>query len=174
MAKLKKGFIHIYAGDGKGKTTAGLGLCIRALGAGLKVYILQFLKKGCYNELNVLKKLKGLEIEQFGTGCFIKKNPKAEDLCLAQKAVNRIHEVYASGKYDVVVLDELSVALFYKLIKKKDVLAIIRKKPKTVELIITGRKAPAWLIDEADLVTEMKEIKHYYKKGVKARQGIEC
>jgi len=169
-----KGMIQVYTGDGKGKTTAALGLALRALGAGLKVYIGQFIKSGDYSELKSLKKYKNqLTIEQYGMGCFIKGKPKSKDILLAKKGLNRVKEILLSKKYDIVIMDEINVAQYLKLLSLKDVLALIRFKPKNLELILTGRRAHSKVIQQADLVTEMKEIKHYYKKGIKARRGIE-
>ena len=169
-----KGMIQVYTGDGKGKTTAALGLALRALGAGLKVYIGQFIKSGDYSELKSLKKYKNqLTIEQYGIGCFIRGKPKSKDILLAKKGFNVVRGVLLSKKYDVVIIDEINVAQYLRLLSLKDVLALIRFKPKNVELILTGRRAHSKVIQQADLVTEMKEIKHYYKRGIKARRGIE-
>lgn len=165
--------IQVYTGNGKGKTTAALGLALRAAGAGLKVYIAQFIKKGCYNELKSLKKLKNITIEQFGRGCFIRSEPCKEDIELAHSALNRIKEIISKGKFDIVILDEINTALNLKLIKLREALNIIHTLPKKTELILTGRYAHPEIIKKSDLVSEIKEIKHYYKRGVKARKGIE-
>jgi len=170
---MKKGFIHIYTGDGKGKTTAALGLLLRALGQQKKVCLIQFMKSSQYGEIKFLKKLKSVTTKQFGSHSFIKKGKvsqqdkiKAEKaLAFAQKALKK--------KYDLLVLDEIIMAVFFKLIKEKEVIELIDNKPKRLELILTGRRASAKLVKLADLVTEMKEIKHYFQKGIKARKGIE-
>jgi len=165
--------IQVYTGNGKGKTTAALGLALRAAGAGLKIYIGQFVKGKYCSELNSLKKIKNIRIEQFGRACFIKRKPTKKDLEFAQTGLKKIREIIAQGAYDLVMLDEINIALKLNLIKLKDVLDLIKKTPKNIELILTGRYAPGAILKAADLVTEMKAIKHYYKKNVKARRGIE-
>lgn len=170
---MKKGFIQVYTGDGKGKTTAALGLALRASGAGLKVYIGQFMKKGCFSEHKALKKFTNIKAEQFGQGCLIRKKPTAKDKTLALKGFSKIKKIINKGDYDLVILDEINLALSYKLLSMEDVLALLKEKPKQVEIILTGRKAPIEIIKIADLVTEMKEKKHYYKKGECSRVGIE-
>jgi len=169
-----KGYVQVYTGDGKGKTTAAIGLAIRAAGAGFKVFFAQFLKSGEYSEHKALERFSDLiEIRQYGRGCFIKGIPEKEDIEAAKKGVLEIKKVINSGKYRVVILDEANIAVYYGLIRVEDLLNIIRNRPEHVEIVITGRNADPKLIEEADLVTEMKEIKHYYKKGVLAREGIE-
>ena len=169
-----KGFLQVYTGNGKGKTTAALGLALRARGAGLKVYVGQFLKTGQYSEIKALKKHKNyIKVEQYGRGCLIKGRPKKKDFELAQKGFNRAKKIIAGKKYDLVILDEINIALYLKLLKLKDVLGLIKARPKNIELILTGRYAPKKIIKLADLVTEMKEVKHYYRRGVTARRGIE-
>lgn len=165
--------IHIYTGDGKGKTTAALGLALRAAGAGLKVYIGQFLKGREYSELKILKKIRNIKIELYGRGCFIKVKPQKKDIELAKKGIAKAKKIISEKKYDLVILDEINVALYYNLIKLKDVLTLIKQTPKRIDLILTGRKVHPKILKLADLVSEIKEVKHYYKKGVKARKGIE-
>ncbi len=171
---MKKGYVQVYTGNGKGKTTAAIGLSIRAVGAGLKVFIGQFVKGMHYSELDSLKRYEGLiTIKQFGRDCFIFHDPTPEDIQCARDGLSEAREIVFSGKYDLVVLDEINIALFYKLFSVEDVLEIIKNKPDHVEMVLTGRYAPQEIIDAADLVTEMKEIKHYYQQGVPARSGIE-
>ncbi len=165
--------IQVYTGNGKGKTTAALGLALRSAGAGLKVYIGQFLKGRFYNELNSLKKIKGIEIEQFGRDCFVRKAPTKKDIELARNGLEKIRKILSQRIYDVVILDEINVVLHLKMLELDDVINLIKATPKKTELILTGRFAPAGLLKIADLVSEIKEIKHYYKKGVGARKGIE-
>ena len=165
--------IQVYTGYGKGKTTAALGLAIRAAGAGLKVYIGQFIKGKNYSELNVLKKIKNIKIEQFGRGCFIKGAPQQKDIELAKKGLEKIKKIVSQRIYDVVILDEINVALYLKLLALKEVASLLRKTPKKVELILTGRNAHHHILSLADLVSEIKEVKHYFRKGLKARKGIE-
>lgn len=165
--------IQVYTGNGKGKTTAAFGLALRAAGAGLKVYIGQFLKGGNYSELKTLKKIKNIKVEQFGRRCFIKKTPDKKDIILARKGLEKIKQIIAKRNYDIVILDEINIALKLKLLDLKEVIKLIKKTPKNLELILTGRAAPSAILKIADLVSQIKEVKHYYKKGIKARKGIE-
>jgi len=172
----KTGYIQIYTGNGKGKTTAALGLALRAAGHGLKTYICQFLKGQKYGELDSIKKLSPLiYIEQFGRDTFVhvSQNPDKQDIEKANQGLRTCLKTMLSGLYDIIILDEINVALYFKLIKEKDILAFLDRKPKNIEVILTGRYAPESLLAKADLVTEMKEIKHYYSVGIKARDGIE-
>ncbi len=168
-----KGYIQVYTGNGKGKTTASLGLALRAAGAGLKVYIVQFLKKGDYSEIKALSKFKNITIEQYGLGKFVKGKPSAEDIDAGAKGYNKLVQILKAEKHDLVIAEEGNVAVMCNLISEDELLSLIDMKPDNVELVITGRGATEKLIEKADLVTEMKEIKHYYKKGVSARVGIE-
>jgi cob(I)alamin adenosyltransferase len=169
-----KGYVQIYTGDGKGKTTAALGLSVRAAGAGLKVYIGQFMKKGEYSEIKALRGFSDLiTLEQFGTGTVITHTPSPDDIRAAQYGLATIKEVLSSGRYDIVIMDEANVAVTCNLISEQDLLDIIALKPPHVELIITGRNAGSRLVEKADLITEMKAIKHYFDQGQKARIGIE-
>ena len=168
------GKIHVYTGDGKGKTTAALGLSIRAAGAGLRVFIAQFIKADEYSEIKALKRFSDLiTVEQFGLGGFIGGNPSSGDIEAAQKGIERVKDIISSGKYDVVVLDEANIAVKYTLFSEQDLLDIMDAKSKDLELVITGRGASQRVIEKADLVTEMKAVKHYFQKGVEARSGIE-
>ncbi|MEA1875077.1 MAG: cob(I)yrinic acid a,c-diamide adenosyltransferase [Bacteroidota bacterium] len=167
-------YTHVYTGNGKGKTTAAFGLALRAVGAGKKVFFSQFVKGQTYAEIEAVSKyLPDITIQQYGLGCFIYEKAKAEDIEAAQHGLQEVKQIIQSEKYEMVVLDEANIALFYHLFEVEDLLKIIREKPISVELIITGRYAPQEIIDAADLVTEMKEIKHYYQQGVEARKGIE-
>jgi cob(I)alamin adenosyltransferase len=169
-----RGYVHVYTGDGKGKTTAALGLAVRAAGAGLKVYIAQFLKGMEYSEHKALAKFSdAIVVRQFGRGCFIHRTPEEEDIQAAREGLSEAAAAIKSGKYDMVILDEANIAIHYKLFSVEDLLNLILSRPNDVELVITGRRADARIIEAADLVTEMKEIKHYYQKGVTAREGIE-
>jgi len=171
-----KGYIQVYTGNGKGKTTAAFGAALRAAGQGLKTYIGQFLKGRNYGELAVIDKLTPwIEVEQFGRKGFIHvtKDPDVLDFQKAKSGLQKCLAAMVSGKYHIIVLDEVNVALHFKLITEKDIHDFLDKKPENVEVILTGRYAPDSIVERADLVTEMKEIKHYYQKGVKARRGIE-
>ena len=171
---MKKGYVQVYTGDGKGKTTAALGLALRAAGAGLKVYIGQFMKTGTYSEVRALKRFSDLiTIEQFGTGKFVKGPPAPEDIEAARSGLKKARGALGSGQYGLIILEEANVAVNFGLFSVEELLKLVADKPETVELVITGRGAPLEIIDRADLVTEMKSIKHYFDKGVNARTGIE-
>ena len=169
-----RGYIHVYTGNGKGKTTAAVGLAIRAAGAGLKVYIAQFLKHGDYSEIKGLDRFSDtITVEQFGCGRFIKGRPSKEDVAAARQGLKKVKTILAAGKYSVVILDEANVAVSLNLFSENELLEIINQRPDHVEIILTGREAGPRIIEAADLVTEMKEIKHYFKSGIEARLGIE-
>jgi cob(I)alamin adenosyltransferase len=169
-----KGYIQVYTGDGKGKTTASLGLALRAAGAGLNVLFTQFIKQGDYSEIKILKKLdEFITVKQFGQGRFIKNKPVPEDIEAAQKGLKQIETAMNSGEYQVIIMDEANVAVACNLFPLQDLLNIIAIKPDNVELIITGRNAAGEVIEKADLVTEMRPVKHYYQKEIPARKGIE-
>lgn len=169
-----KGYIQIYTGNGKGKTTAALGLALRAAGAGMKIYFTQFIKGKPYSELSILKnRIPEITIKQYGLGCFIVDKPTEDDINAAIKGLNEIANIILSEKYDMIVLDEITIALYYKLFSADRLIKVLQSKSDKTEIVITGRYAPDELIKIADLVTEMKEIKHYYKDGVEARKGIE-
>lgn len=170
-----KGYIQIYTGNGKGKTTAAIGLTLRAVGAGKKVFFAQFVKGQVYSEIKALQQYApAVVVKQYGLDCFIVKQPKQEDIDVARRGLQEVSEVIISGQYDVVVLDEANIAIFYSLFSANELIDVLKRKPVETEIIITGRYAVPELIEIADLVTEMQEIKHYYSKGVKARVGIEC
>jgi cob(I)alamin adenosyltransferase len=173
--RFEKGLVEVYTGDGKGKTTAAFGLALRAVGRGLKVCVIQFIKGGFdYGELYAVDRLPGLTLKAFGRGKFVLKKPaEVEDVGLAREAFELAKKVVAGGEFDVVVLDEVNVALSLGLISLGEVLDLVRNKPVHVELVLTGRDAPAEIVEVADLVTEMREVKHPFKKGVAARKGIE-
>jgi cob(I)alamin adenosyltransferase len=174
MARLKKGYVHLYTGNGKGKTTAALGLALRAAGAGLRVYIAQFAKGTATSELKPLKKLSGLiTVRQFGRSSFIKGNPSRVDVEYAARGIAAVKKTFADGRYDMVVLDELCCACRCSLVSTREVLAMLKSRPGGIEVVITGRNAPDELVKAADIVTEMKEVKHYFMSGVQARRGIE-
>jgi cob(I)alamin adenosyltransferase len=169
-----RGYIQVYTGDGKGKTTAALGLAIRAAGAGMKVFIGQFLKMGDYSEIKALKKFHGkIQMAQYGLGKFIKGEPTKEERAAAREGFEKLKRIVISGDFDVVIMEEANVAVRYGLLELNEVLDTMAAKPDHVELVITGRDADAMVIERADLVTEMKAIKHYFDKGVPARIGIE-
>jgi cob(I)alamin adenosyltransferase len=174
--KLGKGYIQVYTGNGKGKSTAAIGQAVRAAGYNLKSYIVQFMKEFPYNELNSLQKLnEWIQIEQFGGDDFVYKKqlPGIEEIRKAKTGLDSAREKMLSGKFDLIILDEVNVAIYFKLIETQEVVEFIKQKPENVELILTGRYCPDEIGNLADLVTEMKEIKHYYQKGVKTRRGIE-
>jgi len=169
------GMVQVYTGDGKGKTTAALGLVLRAVGKGYKAIVIQFMKGNIeYGELKGIEYLPGARIEQYGRPDFVnKENPEQIDIDFARQGLQRAKEVIGSGEYDLVVLDEMNIALDYRLLDIDEVLDIIKTRPKGVEIVLTGRYAPAKVVDMADLVTVMEDNKHPYASGVKAREGIE-
>lgn len=171
---MDKGYIHVYTGNGKGKTTAALGLAIRAVSAGKKVFFGQFIKGMEYSELKIQEYLPNLVIQQFGIDCFIYNDPTERDIEFAKAGLEICKKVLAGGEYDVVVLDELTIALYYKLFTVEEAIDAVQNRAPNVEVVITGRYAPDELIEIADLVTEMKEIKHYYTQGIESRKGIDC
>ena len=169
-----KGYVQVYTGDGKGKSTAAIGLSIRAAGAGLKVYIAQFIKMGDYSEIKALKRFSDMiTVGQFGLGRFIKGKSSEEAIEAARAGIETVKSLMASRDYDIIILEEANVAAKCGLISVNDLLDMISSKPENMELVITGRGADPEVVEKADLVTEMKEIKHYFRKGVPARKGIE-
>jgi cob(I)alamin adenosyltransferase len=169
-----KGYVQVYTGDGKGKTTASFGLALRAAGAGFKVFIAQFVKGQHYSEIDSFKKYSDqITLKQYGLESFIINEPTQEQIDAARAGYDEVKEIIKAGKHQLVILDEANIAVFYKLFSLDDLLALIDLKPEHVELVITGRKADPKLIERADLATEMRQIKHYYEKGVPARKGIE-
>ena len=171
---MKKGYIHVYTGNGKGKTTSAIGLGIRATGAGLKVHLLQFMKGRRYSELNTLDKIKNFTYSQHGRDEFVnKKKPEKIDIDMAQEGFKYAKKLIKSNKYDLIILDEINVAVDFNLIDIEDVLKLIMGKPKKLELVLTGRYVNPKIIKTADYVTEMLEIMHPYQKGVQARKGFD-
>jgi len=171
---MQKGYIQIYTGDGKGKTTAALGLALRAAGHGLRTYIAQFMKGQSYGELKSIELIPEIEIEQFGKDTFIHVGQATpQDKQMAKQALEKATRKMLSREFDIIILDEINMAIHFKLLTISEVLHFISTKPENIELILTGRKAPRALIKRADLITEMREIKHYYTQDVIARDGIE-
>lgn len=189
------GYIQVYTGDGKGKTTAAIGLAIRAVGAEKKVLILQFMKSLAYSEQKVLQQIPGITLETVGKPFFIAKKgtfseedlesireevvvfepgkPPADYVALIHEGLKRAKEAISSGDYDVVILDEYNMALYFDLLTWKETEELLDARHENVEVVFTGRGAPKALLDRADLVTDMVEVKHYYTQGIEARRGIE-
>jgi cob(I)alamin adenosyltransferase len=171
---MSKGYVQIYTGDGKGKTTAALGLALRSAGHKKRVFIGQFMKGQHYGELSVLADIDQIDIEQFGdAGCIRREEVTDLHRQHAERGMKRIEEVLFSGEYQMVIMDEIVVAIWFGIVDLGRVLGVLEKRPNGVELILTGRRAPKRLLEAADLVTEMQEIRHYYQDGVPAREGIE-
>ncbi len=173
-----KGYIHLYTGNGKGKTTAAFGLALRALAAGANVFIGQFVKSMRYGECSIAEAANALGkgqclVELFGNGCMLLRNPTEEDRAAARAGIARSLEALQDEAWDMIILDELTIALHLGLIADTDIEELLQARPPHVELIITGRYAPDWLIARCDLVTDMREVLHYYQQGVEARMGIE-
>ena len=170
-----KGLIQVFTGEGKGKTSAALGSVIRALGNGLRVFIVVFMKAGYPSgEWDILSKLQNVAIAKFGAGPFVNPaNIKPQDREEAVKALKAARQAMLSGEYDLLVLDEVNVAVAWKLIRLEDVISLIKAKPTNMELILTGRGADKEIVKMADLVTEMLNIKHPYDEGIPARRGFE-
>ncbi len=171
---MRKGYVQVYTGNGKGKTTAALGLAIRAAGAGLKTFFAQFIKKKRCSEHDLLDELQDrITVRQYGRGFISGKKPSPADIKASREGYEETKKILLTKEYDVVILDEANVAAHYGLITVQDLLDIIAVKPRGVELVITGRYADRKIMEAADLVTEMREVKHYRAQGVEARRGIE-
>jgi len=171
-----RGIVMVYTGNGKGKTTAALGMALRASGHGQKIKMIQFMKGSQnYGEIKAAKKyIPNFEIEQFGLDKFVSKNnPAQEDIELAQKGLEKARKTIISDEYDLIILDEINVAVDYNLIKEEDVIKLIQSKPLRLNLVLTGRYASEKIMELADMVSEVREIKHHYKKGIEAKPGIE-
>jgi len=172
--RLSRGYVQVYTGDGKGKTTAALGMALRASGHGLHTYVGQFMKGQHYGELDAVSNHPHITIEQYGdVRCIRREEVTPQHVAQAHQGLERIQEAMLSGQYDVVVLDEVNVAIWFGLLTTEEVLAFLDQRPEHVEVVLTGRRAPQELIERADLVTEMREVKHYYQQGVLSRKGIE-
>ena len=173
---LGKGYIQIYTGKGKGKTTAAIGQAIRAAGEGYCSLIIQFMKEYPYSELKSLENFKEfIEIEQYAGDEFVYKKelPDEKEKAKAQLGLKRIRDEFEKNNFDIIILDEVNVSIYFKLIEVKDVTELLKKKPENKELILTGRYCPQELIELADIVTEMEEVKHYYTQGITSRKGFE-
>jgi cob(I)alamin adenosyltransferase len=171
---MERGTVQLYTGDGKGKTTASLGAALRAAGHGRRVLVIQFMKGRLYGELSAVKGIEKITIEQYGRDEFVDpENPEQVDIELAAKGWERAVEAAHDEQIDVLVLDEINIAVSFGLIELGTVVEFVKTKPDRLELILTGRYAPEELIELADTVTEMREVKHHYRSGVKARKGIE-
>jgi cob(I)alamin adenosyltransferase len=175
VAKHEKGLVMVLTGNGKGKTTSALGQAIRAIGHGFKVSMIQFMKGRKYGEIIATEQyLPDFKVENYGLDSFVMKdNPAPVDIELAQKGLERARELIMSEGYDMIILDEINVALDFKLISLEETLEIIKNKPPKLNLILTGRNVPPEIIEIADMVSEVKEIKHHYAAGIKDRAGIE-
>ena len=175
-AETKHRFVQIYTGNGKGKTTAAIGQAVRAAGSQLRTCLIMFMKDFPYGEIKSLRPLEEwITIERYGNDEFVmqKRPPSDRDIDTARQALKRAREAMLSGQYQLVILDEICVTTYFGLLTAEDVLPLLDERPDDVELILTGRYCPPEWIERADLVTEMKEIKHYYTDGVLARKGFE-
>ncbi len=173
---LTKGLIYVYTGDGKGKTTAALGLALRAAGHGLKVLIIQFMKKRPNSgEIRALRATDlPITIKQFGRRGFLKSGaPEPADIRMVHQGLQYFKEAMDSGAYDIIVLDEINMAIYFGLVNQDEVIDLIQSRTSRLHLLLTGRRATKKIMDLADLVTEMKEVKHYYHRGVNAQKGLD-
>ena len=170
-----RGQVHVYTGNGKGKTTAAFGVVLRAVGAGKKVFVAQFVKDMEYGEVKAVRKYLSplVEVKLYGRGCFISRNPDQEDKYLAAAALEEVGRIMASGSYDLVVLDEANIATYFGLITPQSLVEAVKAKADATEVIITGRYASQEVLDMADLVTDMTEVRHYYANGIPSRSGID-
>ncbi len=171
---MSKGYVHIYTGNGKGKTTAAFGVVIRMLMSDKWVYVGQFIKGMKYSETRLENFFDQLKIVQYGLDCFIEKDPTEEDFNRANEGFQEALKAVEDPEHNLVVLDEIFIAHYYKMLTLDQLKELIVKKAPSVELIMTGRYCPEELYDFADLVTEMTEVKHYYEKGVLSREGVDC
>jgi cob(I)alamin adenosyltransferase len=171
---LDRGYLQVYTGDGKGKTTAALGLALRAAGAGLRVFIAQFAKAAPTSELVSLQKLAPqVQVRRFGTGRFITGSPTDEDIAAAREGIAAARQAVLSGEWDVLILDEANIATWFGLFSVDELLALVDLAAGRMEIVVTGRRADPRLLERADLVTEMTEVRHYFSRGVSGRTGIE-
>lgn len=170
-----RGIVQVYTGDGKGKTTAAFGLAVRAVGHGKRVMIIQFMKgDASYGEIKAVRKYLPIRLEQTGTPNFVDKyNPAEEDLAEAKRGLELARQAMTGGEYDLIILDEINVAMDFNLLSVESVLELLKQRPAPVDLVLTGRYAPQSIREEADLVSEVMEVKHPYMKGIPAREGIE-
>jgi cob(I)alamin adenosyltransferase len=170
----RKGVLLVVTGTGKGKTTSAIGTALRALGNGFKVAVVQFMKGRIYGELIVLRDRLGVDVYQFGRNAFVDpKNPDPRDLQLAREGLDKAWEIVRAGQHDLLILDEIIYVAAYGLLPEQEVLELARARPRWMDLILTGRGASAELIELADTVSDVKEIKHHYKKGIESRAGME-
>lgn len=173
MGRERKGYIQVYCGNGKGKTTAALGLSVRTLLSGGSVYFAQFFKGTETAEIGLCNHFDRFVMEQYGTGKFINGDPSEEDRKQTRQGLEHCKNILNSGFFDLVVLDEIILSVFYQIITGEEIISLLKSRKPWVEVVLTGRKAPHELIEIADLVTEMKKVKHYFDAGVRARKGIE-
>ena len=170
----RQGVLMVITGPGKGKTTSAFGQALRAHGHGFKIAIVQFMKGRIYGELDALKQLPGVEIWQFGRVAFVdKKNPDPKDRELARQGLDKAWEIVRGGKHDLLILDEINVVADFGLVPLEEVLELAKARPRWMDMIWTGRSAPAAMMDLADTVSEVREIKHHYRKGIESREGME-
>jgi cob(I)alamin adenosyltransferase len=170
----RQGVLLVITGNGKGKTTSGFGCALRALGHGFRVAIIQFMKGRIYGELEVLRDGLHVDVYQYGRNAFVDpKRPDPRDVELARAGLDKAWEIVRGGEHDLLILDEINVVADFGLVPVEEVLELARTRPRWMDLIATGRNAPAPLVELADTVSEVREIKHHYKKGIESRAGME-
>ena len=170
----RKGVFLVITGGGKGKTTSGFGCALRALGHGFRVAVIQFMKGRIYGELEVLRDRLHVDVHQFGRNVFVDpKNLDPRDVALARAGLDKAWEIVRGGRHDLLILDEINVVADFGMVPAEEVLELAKARPRWMDLILTGRKAPAEFVEAADTVSEVREIKHHYKKGIESRAGME-
>lgn len=170
----RKGIFLVITGNGKGKTTSGIGCVLRAIGHDFEVGVIQFMKGRIYGELLVLRDRLGVDVHQFGRNAFVDpKNPDPRDVALARQGLDKAWEIVRGGRHDLLLLDEINVVADFGLVPVDEVVELVRSRPRWMDIIATGRSAPAALVDLADTVSEVREVKHHYRKGIESRAGME-
>jgi cob(I)alamin adenosyltransferase len=170
----RKGIFLVITGNGKGKTTSGIGCALRAIGHDFRVAVIQFMKGRIYGELSVLRDRLGVDVHQFGRNAFVdRKQPDPRDVALAREGLDKAWEIVRGGAHDLLVLDEINVVTDFGLVPVDEVAALVRARPRWMDIIATGRGAPAPLVELADTVSEVREVKHHYRKGIESRAGME-
>jgi cob(I)alamin adenosyltransferase len=170
----RRGIFLVITGNGKGKTTSGFGCVLRALGHNFRVAVIQFMKGRIYGELLVLRDRLGVDVYQYGRNAFVDpKRPDPRDVELARAGLDKAWEIVKGGRHDLLILDEINVVTDFNLVPAEEVAALVASRPRWMDIIATGRSAPPGLIELADTVSEVREVKHHYRQGLESRAGME-